>query len=123
MNVKVVVAILLIVGVPVCAQAQSMPRASKADAQRVVEIISGDKGKTKAYCDIQNLGDRMERAYEERNFKLADELLQKIDTVGKTLGPEYLALVDGLELLDPEKDKLGAEVMFELTALNRLCTR
>jgi len=54
MNVKVVVAILLIVGVPVCAQAQSMP--SKDAAQRAVEIISGDKAKTHTYCDIRNLG-------------------------------------------------------------------
>jgi len=122
-NVKVVVAILLIVGVPVCAQAQSTPRASKADAQRVVEIISSDKAKTQVYCDLQDLGEQMERAYEERDIKLADELLQKIDTMGKTLGPEYVALIDRLELLDPEKDKLGAEIMFELTALNRLCTR
>jgi hypothetical protein len=122
-NVKVVVAILLMVGVPVCAQAQSVQRVSKADAQRVVEIISSDKAKTQAYCDIQDLGEQMERAYEERNIKLVDELLQKIDTMGKTLVPEYAALIDRLELLDPEKDKLGAEIMFELTALNRLCAR
>jgi len=122
-NVKVVFAILLIVGVPVCAQAQSVPRPTKADAQRVVEIISRDKAKIQAYCNIQNLSERMERAYEERNVKLADEMLQKIDTMGKNLGPEYFALIDGLELLDPEKDNLGAEIMFELTALNRLCTR
>src|SRR5262249_23297234 len=122
MDVKVVIAILLIVGVPVCAQAQSMPRASKADAQRVVEIISADKAKTQAYCALQDLSEQMERAYEERNIKLADELLQKIDTMGKTLGPEYVALINRLELLDPEKDKLGAEIMFELTALNRLCS-
>ena len=55
-NVKIVVAILLIVGVPVCAQAQSMP--SKYDAQRAVEIISGDKAKTDTYCDIRNLGEQ-----------------------------------------------------------------
>src|SRR5262249_13965295 len=122
-NLKVVVTILLTVGVPVCAQAQNMPRVSKADAQRVVEIISSDKAKTQAYCDMQDLGEQMEQAYEERNIKLADELLQKIVIMGKTIGPEYVALIDGLELLDPEKDKLGAEIMFELTALNRICTR
>jgi hypothetical protein len=122
-NVKVVVAILLIVGVPVCAQAQSVPRVSKADAQRVVEIISSDNAKTQAYCDIQDLGKQMEQAYEERNIKLADELLQKIDTMGKTLVPEYATLIDRLGLLDPENDKLGAEIMFELTALNKLCTK
>jgi hypothetical protein len=43
--------------------------------------------------------------------------------MGKTLVPEYVALIDRLGLFDPEKDKLGAEIMFELSALNRLCTR
>jgi hypothetical protein len=72
---------------------------------------------------MQDLGDQMERAYEKRNLKLADELLQKIDALEPTLGPEYVALIEGLDLIDPEKDKLGAEIMLELTALNRLCTR
>jgi hypothetical protein len=62
-------------------------------------------------------------AYEKRNLKLVDELLQKIDALEPTLGPEYVALIEGLDLIDPEKDKLGAEIMLELTALNRLCTR
>jgi len=88
-----------------------------------VEIISGDKAKTHTYCDIRNLGEQMGRAYERRDLKLVDELLQKIDTMQKTLGPEYLALMYGLEPLDLEKDKLAAEIMLELTALNKLCTR
>ncbi|MGC1995931.1 MAG: hypothetical protein WA704_18595 [Pseudolabrys sp.] len=96
---------------------------SKDDAQKVVTIISGDKAKTQTYCDIQKLGDEMEQAYEKRNLKLVDELLQKIDTMEKTLIPEYAALVDGLELFDPEKDKLGTEIVLELAALNMLCTR
>jgi hypothetical protein len=43
--------------------------------------------------------------------------------MGKTLVPEYAALIDRLKLLDPENDKVGAEIMFELTALNKLCTK
>ena len=122
-NVKVGVAILLIAAVPVCAQAQSpsVPRVSKDDAQKVVTIISGDKAKTQTYCDIQKLGEQMAQAHEKRNLKLVEELLQKIDTMEKTLGPEYAALVEGLEQLDPENDKLGAEIMSEFEALNRLC--
>src|SRR5262245_51013983 len=109
MNVKVVVAILLIGVVTVCAQAQSpgVSRVSKDDAQKVVAIISGDKAKIKNYCDILKLGEQMERAYENRDLKLADELLQKINTMAKTLGPEYAALVDGLWQLDPKNEKLG----------------
>jgi hypothetical protein len=36
-----------------------------------VEIISSDKAKTQVYCDLQDLGEQMERAYGERNLKLA----------------------------------------------------
>jgi hypothetical protein len=41
----------------------------------------------------------------------------------RPVGPECAALVDGLEQLDPENDKLGAEIIYEFAALNRLCTR
>ena len=45
----------------------------------------------------------MEQAYEKRNLKLADELLQKIDAMEKNLGPEYAALVDGRSSSIPKK--------------------
>jgi hypothetical protein len=48
---------------------------------------------------------------------------KKIETLEETLGPEYAALIDGLEQLDPENDKLGTEIMMEFAALNRLCAR
>ena len=125
MDVKVVVAILLIAAVPVYSQAQapSVPKVRKDDAQKVVTIITGDKAKTQTYCDIRKLGEQIEQAYEKRNFKLVDELSDKIETLEKTLGPEYAALADGLEHLDPENDKLGADIMLEFAALNELCTR
>ena len=45
MNLKLIVAILVIAAVPVCAQAQkpSAAKMTKADAQKVVKIISGDR--------------------------------------------------------------------------------
>jgi flagellar motility protein MotE (MotC chaperone) len=122
MNRKFIVAILLIAAVPVCAHAQN-PKVSKDDAQKVVTIISGDKAKTQTYCDIQKLGEQMRQAYEKKNLKLVDELSEKIETLEETLGPEYAALIDGLEQLDPENDKLGTEIMMEFAALNRLCAR
>ena len=72
---------------------------------------------------IRKLGEQSEQAFEKRDFKLVDELSDKIETLEKTLVPEYAALVEGLEQLDPENDKLGAEIMSEFAALNGLCTR
>jgi hypothetical protein len=124
-KVKVVVAILLIVAVPVCAQAQtpSVPRVSKDDAQKVVTIIKGDKAKSRTYCNIKKLGKQMERAYEERNIKLVDELSQKIESLEKTLGPEYVALVDRLGAIDPENDKLADEITLLFEPLDKRCRR
>jgi hypothetical protein len=43
--------------------------------------------------------------------------------VEETLGPEYVALIDGLQDIDPEKDKLGAEITSMSGELDRQCTR
>jgi hypothetical protein len=122
MNRKVIVAILLVAAVPAFAQAQK-PWVTKVTAQKVVAIISGDKAKIQTYCEIQTIGEQMERAYEKRNLKLVDVLLQKIEALEETLGPEYVALMDGLQDIDPEKDKLGVEIMSMFGELDRQCTR
>ena len=121
MNRKSVIAILLIAAVPVCAQAQN-PRITKGDAQKVVAIISGDKVKTQTYCDIRKLSEQIDQDYQKNDNKMVDELSEKLDTLEKTLG-EYVALIDGLQDIDPENDKLGVEIMSILGALDRLCTR
>ena len=121
MNRKSVIAILLIAAVPVCAQAQN-PRVIKGDAEKVAAIISGDKAKTQTYCDIQKLGEQIDQAEEKNDNKMVDELSEKIDTLEKTLGPEYLALIDKLQDIDPET-RLGAEIRSIFGALDRLCAR
>ena len=62
MNLKLIVAILVIAAVPLCAQAQnpSAAKVTKADVQKVVEMISGDKAKSQTYCDLIKLGDQFE---------------------------------------------------------------
>ena len=90
MNLKLIVAILVIAAVPMFAQAQkpSAANVTKADAQKVVKMISGDKAKTQTYCDMAKLGDQIEQANEKKETKKADELSQKMDELGTKLGPE-----------------------------------
>jgi hypothetical protein len=104
-------------------RAGSKAEVTKDDAQKVVTIISGDKAKTQTYCEIQKLTQQMEQAYEKNDSKTADELSEKIDTLEDTLGPEYAELINGLQDIDPEKDKLGAEIMSMFEVLDRLCTK
>ena len=121
MNRKFIVAIVLVAAVPMYAHAQN-PKVSKGDAQKVVTIISGDKAKTQTYCDIKKLGEQIDEASAKKDNKTVEELSVKIETLEKRLGPEYVALVDGLQDI-VENDLLGAEFMSALASLDSLCTR
>ena len=124
MNPKLIVAVFVTAAVPVYAQAQkpSTAKVTTADVQKVVTLISGDKAKTQTYCDIGKLNEQIEEANEKKDIKKTEELSQQIDALGKKLGPEYAALMDGLQEVDPESEdgkKIG--LMFE--PLDRLCAK
>jgi hypothetical protein len=117
---KLIVAILVIAAVPVSAQAQKP--VTEADVKKVVEMIRGDKAKTQTYCDMAKLGDQIEEANEKKDTKKADELTQKMDELGKKLGPEFAALRDGLQEIDMESQE-GREIGLMLAALDSLCAK
>jgi hypothetical protein len=120
MNVKVVVAILLTAVVPVYAQAQSpnAPKVTKADAQKVVKIISGNKAKTQTYCDMAKLVNKITEGDEEQT----DGLYEKIDELGKKLGPAYAALMDRLQDIDSDSE-IVQEIDSMFAALDKLCAK
>ena len=124
MNPKLIAAVFVIAAVPVYAQAQkpSTAKVTAADVQKVVTLISGDKAKTQSYCDIGKLNEQIEEANDKKDIKKTEELSQQIDALGKKLGPEYAALMDGLQEVDPESEdgkKIG--LMFE--PLDTLCAK
>ena len=106
MNLRLIVTILVIAAAPICAQAQKLTPAkvTKADAQKVLKIISSNKVKTRIYCQMAKLGDQMVQANETGDAKKFDQLFQRIYELGKKLGPKYAALIDGLQDTDPESE-------------------
>jgi hypothetical protein len=52
----------------------------KADAQKVVRIISGDKAKTQTYCQIAELGEQIDQ---EKDGNKAEALSLKINELEK----------------------------------------
>ena len=117
-----IVTVLVIAAAPAWAQAQNSTPAevTKADAQKVLKIISSDKAKTRIYCQMAKLDDQMEQANETADSKKFDALFQKIYELGKKLGPEYTALIDGLQDIDPQSE-VGQEISSTLDALDNLC--
>jgi hypothetical protein len=101
MNRLVIIAVLLNSAVTLYAQAQQPNTAKlKTDAQKVVNIIRGDKAKTQAYCQINSLGGEINLAAQARDERKADVLTKRINDLEKQLGPEYLALFDALNNAD-----------------------
>ena len=64
--------------------------------------------------------DQMEHANETGDAKKFDALFQKMYQLGKKLGPEYTALIDGLQDIDPQSE-VGQEISSTLDALDNLC--
>jgi hypothetical protein len=137
LKLKLIVAALVVVAVPMCAQAQAPnpPKPSKpakaapaapvskvAAAQRVVKTISGDKTKTETYCDIGKLSEQIEEAERKNDMKKIDELNKKMDELATKLGPEYVALMGQLEDIDPSS-KEGQDVSSALGGLDKLCAK
>jgi hypothetical protein len=123
MNLKMIVAILVIAALPVCAQAQkpSAAKVTKADAQTVVKMISSNKAKTQTYCDLVKLGDQFQEI-DPKDTKKADELNQRMAELAAKLGAEYIALVGGLQDLDPYS-KESKEIDLTLDTLDKLCAK
>jgi ABC-type branched-subunit amino acid transport system substrate-binding protein len=110
-----IVASLLISTAPLYAQRQQQNIAKlKADAQKVVGIISGDNAKTHAYCEASDIAKQIVQAVQQKDNEKAEELADKLTEQEKNLGSEYLALMESLRsvILSP-KDTQEIEAMFD----------
>jgi hypothetical protein len=118
---SLIVATSLISAAPLYAEDQQPDAAKlKADAQKVVSIIKGDKAKTQVYCQINDLGDQIGEADEQKDRKKAEALAQKMDELEKQLGPEYLSLVQATQDVDPNS-KEGQEIDSLFDKLDESC--
>jgi hypothetical protein len=123
MNLKLIVTTLVIAAVPVFAQVQeSIATNVKADAQKIVKLISADKAKIQAYCDIAKLGEQMDQAEQKKDSKKTEELAKKLDEMSQKLGPEYATLVEALQDVDPNSTD-GQEIRSTLATLDKLCPK
>jgi predicted transcriptional regulator len=118
MKRALIVAIALICAAPLYAQGHQPDTAKlKADAQKVVSIISHDKAKTQTYCQITDLGEQIDR---EKDSKKAEALFQKMNELEKQLGPEYLALIEATKDVDPNSND-GQDIVSMFNELDESC--
>jgi hypothetical protein len=128
MNLKLVIAIAAIAVMPVLAQAQQKggpPPAkppTKAEVQKVVSQIKGDKAKLDIYCQISKLGDQAQAAAQKKDQKKMEDLSKQADALGQKLGPDYVKLMAGMEDVDPES-KDGKDLIAILDTLDESCPK
>jgi hypothetical protein len=128
MKLKLVAAFFVLAAIPALAHAQqggpqpNVPKPTKADAQNVVQIVTNDKAKTQAYCDLTKLYDQVEAAQQKNDTTAAATLTKDADALVDKLGPEYSKMVEGLEEVDLTSNE-GKELMSILLGLDKLCTR
>ncbi len=148
MKLNLFIVSFLVAAMPVCAQAQApqpiqspqapkatqapkAPKAAKGSkeettkvtaAQKVVKTISADKAKTQTYCDIGKLGEQIQEADKKNDMKKIDELNSKMDELATKLGPDYVALIGGLDDIDPDS-KEAHDIGSALASLDKLCAK
>jgi hypothetical protein len=124
MKLKLVGAISAL-AIPALAHAQQSgqqpTKPTKADAQKVVQIITSDKVKTQAYCDLTKLEGQV-KAIQQNDTKTVEMLTKQAEALIDKLGPEYFKLMDGLEQVDPKSSE-AKEFMSILSELDKRCTK
>ena len=127
MNLKLVIAVAALAVMPALALAQQKgapPLAakppSKAEVQKVVNQIKGDKAKLDTYCQLAKLGDQMQAAAEKKDQKKLDDINKQADALGQKLGPDYMKLMTSMEDVDPES-KDGKDLIAILDTLDEAC--
>jgi hypothetical protein len=126
MRLKLFVAVTIFVTASIAALAQvDEPADNPApptieDAQRLVQTISDDKAKLKAYCELGNLYEEVERAEEKNDMKELDALGLKIDSLEQQVGPDYRRVMDALGELDPNSPE-GQKLTAVFEPLHKQC--
>ena len=126
MKLKLVVAISAL-AIPALAHAQQgdapkAPKPTKADAQNVVQIITSDKVKTQAYCDLAKLFDQIQVARESNDSNTIQALDKQLLPLVDKLGPEYVNLIQGMPQVDLTSSE-GEELLSILSELDKRCTK
>ena len=127
MKLKLVAAISAL-AIPALAHAEqsgpqpTVPKPTKADVQKVVQIITSDTVKAQAYCDLTKLEGQVKAVQQTTDPKTVEMLTKQAEALIDKLGPEYFRLMDGLERVDPKSSE-AKEFMSILSELDKGFTK
>jgi hypothetical protein len=124
MNLKFAVAAFVFTLAPAIGHAQTgsppPPKPTMADVKKVVQEIASDKKKVQAYCAMGALNEQMAQADQKKDNKALEALSQKLDSLAQTLGPDYIAMMEGLDQVD-ENSAEGKAIATAFDPLDQQC--
>ncbi len=105
MKLKFTIAAAALIAMSAVAQAQQgappkAPKPTKADVQKVVQLIMADKTKVQAYCELSKINDQMAAAQDKKDQKKMEALAKQADALVEKIGPDYEKLMEGLDQID-----------------------
>jgi hypothetical protein len=100
MHTKFVAAIAVFAALsagPAFAQDKAPAPASKADVQKLADLIKADKGKLTHFCEIMKLDAEAAAASEKNDQKKVEELTKQEDELGKKISPDFDKVMSALD--------------------------
>lgn len=120
MSFRLFVTAATIVIIPALAQAQTNPpKPTVADVEKLYKIVSSDKAKTKAYCDLNKIQAQLGETDEKDTKKIA-ELGKKAEDLVSKIGPEYATLMAGLDEVEFDSPE-GKSLQAAFEPIDKLC--
>ena len=96
------------------------PKPTFADVQHLAEVISGDKSKLRAYCELGKLHDETRQAVEYNDTNTIAAVTAKTDAFEQQLGLDYDKVLNGLDKIDFSSDE-GQRIAAAFYALQQRC--
>jgi hypothetical protein len=96
------------------------PEPTLADVQHLAEIISSDKSKLRAYCELGKLHDETRQAVEYNDTNAIAAVIVKTNAFERQLGPKYDKVLNGLDQIDFSSDD-GQQTATTLYTLQQKC--
>jgi hypothetical protein len=125
MDLKLVVAVLVIAATPAFAQqpgGAAPQRPPKSDWQRAVQIIGGDKTKVAQFCEISQVDRQIDEADAKKDTKAVQDLLKKAAELNEKLGADYVVLTSAISTIEPQSPE-GKELKGALDPLVKQCKK
>jgi hypothetical protein len=96
------------------------PEPTLPDVQHLAEIISSDKSKLRAYCELGKLHEETRQAVEYNDTNAIAAVTAKTNAFERQLGPEYDKVFSGLDQIDFSSDD-GQQIATTLYMLQQKC--